>query len=119
VENRQQLTERALRYIFEHKKLPDYSEEPYNGLEQIGMYTNQWHDVILYNRNFGSTLALISAKQHMVVSRKDTVFLGILQEFAAKHGYKLRRPPNFPKLGDTVPITEAPDLYPGEVPMTT
>ena len=114
MESRQQLTERALRYIFATKRQPDYTESVWEGATPIKLYTNQWHNIILYNNNFGSTLCLIDPKNKKLVSRKDTVYLGILQEFAERHGYKLCRPPRFPTIGNALPVDTATLMYQGE-----
>jgi hypothetical protein len=114
--DRRQAVERALKYIFKHKKVPDYDTEEYGHTTAVRLYRNTWGDILLHNYHYGSVIAMVNPKHKVCVARRDTVYLDLVQKFCMEHEYKLRRPPRFPRVGNYKSITEADDLY-GEVPM--
>lgn len=116
MESRQERTERALRYIFKHRKEPDYNDPLWEGQVPIRIYRNKVGDIMLWNCYFDTKLAMIDVRHSLLVSRKDTVFLGILQDFATSRGYKLKRPPTFPRNGDLVRCTDVTEYLP-ELPI--
>lgn len=111
----------ALAYLFEHKKLPDWSEAPYDGREVVNLYQNtKTGDIWIRNVAFESWLAVVDVMGHRLNCRQDTVYETDFRLFCEKHNYKFVQPPHFFDGGDAFShrVTEVGDLYPEEVPMT-